>query len=401
MTTLDALVGRVVAAGACSGCGLCARLDAGLTMTLDAAGFARPVRTGPSTADAAAVDAFTRACPGRTVRAARPDGVGRHPLLGPVAGCWEACASDPEARRRGSSGGVLTALTTWLVEQGEAVRGVGAARDPGEPRRTVPVTIRSRADALEAAGSRYAPVSVCAHPDAADPSSVTTGKPCEAAALRALADGGPAPLLLSFFCAGTPSARATDAVLERLGVRADEPLTALWYRGRGWPGSFTARRPDGSQVATSYHESWGEVLGRDVQWRCKTCPDGVGESADVVAGDLWRTDARGYPVFTESDGWSALVARTPRGRDVVERAVAAGVLTVRPVAPDDVMAVQPLQTTRRRTLAGRLAGARLAGARSPRYRGFGLLRLALGDVRATLRTARGTYRRVRAGAARS
>jgi len=396
---LDRAVRRVVADGLCSGCGACTLLDEGLEMQPSAAGFLRPVRTGPATSTAADVRAFARTCPGRTVRAQRFAGVRRHDVLGPVAGCWEAWATDPELRRQGSSGGVLTALQAWLVETGQVVASTGAAASR-EPRTTVPVTITTRAQALAAAGSRYAPVAVCSRADALEPGTATVGKPCEVAALRARAGhGDETPLLLSFFCAGTPSSHATDDVLAGLGITADEPLTELWYRGRGWPGRFTARTRAGREVSTSYEESWGSTLGRAVQWRCKICPDGIGESADVTAGDLWHSDDRGYPVFTESDGVSALIARTRRGLDVVQRAIEAGVIGARPVDPDVVAGVQPLQRTRRRTLAGRLAGARLAGARVPRYRGFGLLRLALGDARASVRTARGTFRRVRDGAA--
>ncbi|MDM7830691.1 Coenzyme F420 hydrogenase/dehydrogenase, beta subunit C-terminal domain [Cellulomonas edaphi] len=394
---LDDRVRAVVDSGRCSGCGACTLLDDGLSMRLTPEGYLRPERVGASTATNDAPAAFDRACPGRVVRAQRPDGSRRHPILGPVAGCWEAAATDPELRLRGSSGGVLTALSSWLVANGEAVATLGAAADRDEPRRTVPVVIRSRREALDAAGSRYAPVAVASHPAALDPAAATVGKPCEIAALRALASSEPAPLLLSFFCAGTPSARSTDAMLDQLGV--DEPLDDLWYRGRGWPGRFTARGRSGREWSASYDESWGGTLGPTVQWRCKICPDGVGESSDITAGDFWRSDERGYPVFTETDGFSALVARTPRGLDVVQRAVEAGVLTVRPIDPDEVAGVQPLQRNRRTTLAGRLTGARLAGARLPRYRGFGLVRLSLSTARTSVRTARGTFRRVRAGAA--
>lgn len=397
---LDALVDRVVASGCCTGCGMCAQLDAGLELALDDHGFARPRRVRASTADDAAVRAFRAACPGMTVRAQHhPDAV-YDPQLGPVLGVWEAAASDPEIRRRGSSGGVLTALAAWATSTGEVAQVIGA-RAGDDPRRTVSVTIQTRREALESAGSRYAPASAAAHPLATDPGGATIGKPCEAAALRALAGarGAQAPLLLSFFCAGTPSAHATDALVEQLGVAAGTVPDELWYRGRGWPGRFTVRA-GGDEVSASYEESWGGVLGPAVQWRCRTCPDGIGESSDVTAGDFWRADERGYPVFDESDGWSALVARTPRGLDLVERAIAAGVLMVRPITPREVMAVQPSQRKRRRTLAGRLLGARLAGARVPRYRGFGLLRLASQHARESVRTARGTFRRVRSGALR-
>ena len=402
-TAVTTAVAAVVAAGNCSGCGACTRLHPGLQMELDAAGDARPVfvqitaRPLPlvdSPPDALAV--FARSCPGRRVEAQRPAGAERHRLLGPVVEAWEAWATDPIARHAGSSGGVLTALSAWLVQTGEATQVVGAQADPDRPERTVPVAVTDRGGALAAAGSRYAPVSVAAHAAALDPGGAVVGKPCEVSALRALVTDEPAapPLLMSFFCAGVPSQKATGALLRERGVPADEPVTALRYRGHGWPGDFTASTTRRT-VTASYDESWGRTLGPATQWRCKVCPDGMGESADVVAGDFWRADERGYPVFSEDDGRSVLIARTERGRALIVRAVAAGVLAVRPVDLDQVLAVQPLQVRRRRTLAGRLVGTVLGGRPVPRYVGFGLVAAALRAPRDTLQTARGSRARVR------
>jgi coenzyme F420 hydrogenase subunit beta len=178
-------------------------------------------------------------------------------------------------------------------------------------------------------------------------------------------------------------------------VSAGEHVTGLRYRGHGWPGRFTVDRADGSSVSASYEKSWGESLGPAVQWRCKICADGVGESADVTAADLWRADARGYPDFTDAAGVSALIARTRRGLDLVVRAVDAGIIAVHPIDIDELAAVQPLQRRRRETLAGRLVGTVLAGGRVPRYRGFSLLRLAFSRLRETVRVARRSYRRRR------
>jgi coenzyme F420 hydrogenase subunit beta len=35
----------------------------------------------------------------------------------------------------------------------------------------------------------------------------------------------------------------------------------------------------------SYADSWGGILSRHVQFRCKICPDGTGGFADVVCAD--------------------------------------------------------------------------------------------------------------------
>lgn len=392
----------MVRSGNCSGCGACCQLDDGLSMALDSQGYARPARRestpAPTAAqDETAVERFRSACPGVRVVAVRTPGAVRHPTMGPALAAWRAWAADDRVRHSGSSGGVLTALAGWLSERGDVAQVVAAAAATEDPRRTVSVRIQSRADALAASGSRYGPVSNAAARTALDPAGAFVGKPCEASAVRALAATGrqDAPLILSFFCAGTPSQRATDDLVHELGMPLGTRVTALRYRGEGWPGRFVARGDDGSEVSASYHESWGEHLGRTVQWRCKICPDGVGESSDISAADLWRTDARGYPQFEESSGVSALLARTERGLRVVHEAVEAGVIVVEPIDLAEVAAVQPLQCKRRETLLGRTMAARLAGRHPPRYHGFGLLRLAMRRPLETLRAARGTYTRVR------
>ena len=395
---LDAAIRRVVERNACIGCGLCTRLDPSLALELDADGFLRPHRTGTggSVAEGAA-RMFEQSCPGCRVDAVRPSGSRRHPTMGSYFGVWEAWASDETVRYHGSSGGALTALHGWLLESGRASRIASASVD-SEPRRTVPVTITTKEAALAAAGSRYAPVGVLSNHEVWS-SDAITAKPCEISAIRATgtsarSSGAEHAILLSFFCAGTPSQAATDDLLARLGVSADEPIDELWYRGRGWPGRFTVRTTK-AEGSLSYDESWGEVLGPATHWRCKVCADGVGESADVVAADLWRVDERGYPVFTEGPGSSALIARTERGLEAVRDAVAAGAIVLRSIQMSELANTQPLQRNRRISLFGRLLGSRLAGVAGPHYRGFRLWVLALAHPRLNLRAARGTYVRLR------
>ncbi|WP_240951893.1 Coenzyme F420 hydrogenase/dehydrogenase, beta subunit C-terminal domain [Rhodococcus sp. BL-253-APC-6A1W] len=309
---------------------------------------------------------------------------------------WEAWASDEQFRFRGSSGGALSALTGWLLETGQIYSVTGASGKTENPRRTVAVDLTTRDEVLRAAGSRYAPVANVAQYRPVDQPVGFIGKPCEAAALRALSrirnEENP-PLIISFFCAGVPSQTATDRLVDRMGVGKSSPLVDLRYRGFGWPGDFYVADEDGNEGRMSYDESWGRVLGPTTQWRCKICPDGIGESADVVAGDYWSADAAGYPIFEDRKGTSVLIARTTRGQEVVEAAVSAGILCVREIDLDDVATVQPLQVERRMTISGRLLGRLLSGRRVPLYRGFGTGRFALSSPYRNLRAAAGTYLR--------
>lgn len=392
-------IAEVVQRGNCSGCGACALLDKDVALALADDGFIRPrvSSSESSETDPTALVEFRRSCPGISVTAQRPVDATRHDFLGPIVSIWEAYALDEDIRFTGSSGGTLTALNEWLLATGQIDSVVVAAASESGPERTESSAARTRSDVVRAAGSRYAPTANAAVADIDNPGSAVVGKPCEIAALRALAksrDQQP-PLLLSFFCAGVPSQHATDSLIRVLGVDEDAELAEVRYRGHGWPGDFYAEDVRGNSVRATYDDSWGKHLGPAVQQRCKLCPDGVGESADISAGDFWRADAKGYPDFTDQDGLSVLIARTRRGEEVIRRAAQDGVISVRAVDTDDVAAVQPFQVVRRATLLGRLAGSRLAGHPTPRYRGFRLWRLSLRSPVRTLRAMAGTFRRAR------
>jgi coenzyme F420 hydrogenase subunit beta len=398
--SLSDAVASVVSSGNCSGCGGCATLDSSLLMKRSKEGFNRPVpeamSEGRLSADAR-IHQFDAMCPGIAVSAQAPKGSRRHEILGPYTGAWQAWASDENVRFAGSSGGALSALGAWLLDGPEFDCVVTAGADLGNVAETIVLIAGDGASVKAAAGSRYAPVSIAAAPLAHMPRSVVVGKPCEVSCIRArnewIRETPEPPFLLSFFCAGVPSQNATDKLLECNFDETDFPLRSLRYRGNGWPGGFEAVGQQGDRLSVSYDESWGKHLGPTTQWRCKVCPDGVGESADVVAGDFWHANARGYPILSEQPGRSVLIARTERGLSAVLAAAEGGVLILEPIDLDDVVKVQPLQDSRRRTLVGRLIGACFAGRPVPRYYGFRLLSLGFTSPAQTARAMIGTFRR--------
>lgn len=391
---------RVVTNGLCSGCGGCARLDPNIRMELRE-GFLRPelsrLSLGPSAK--AKAKQFKQLCPGlRVPSAPKSNDHTDNPVVGRSLAVFASHATDPKIRKAGSSGGTLTGLAAWLVESGRADRVFAVAESSSSRRTTVPVTITSKEEALAAAGSRYCPASCLAGvPEQLNQRDVVIGKPCEISALRAEypREAADSPLLFSFFCAGTPNLRATDGLLEKHGIGAEEPLTTLRYRGDGWPGFFRGETADGRVATATYNESWGAHLGPTMQWRCKLCADGVGESADLACADFWEADPEGYPIFEEGDGTSALVVRTGRGRRVVEEATEAGAIMTSRIAPAALAAVQPGQHSKRTQVFARLVGTRLAGKLTPRYLGYGLFRKQEFTLRGFYAHVRATWGRAK------
>jgi coenzyme F420 hydrogenase subunit beta len=393
-------VEQVVDRGNCSGCGACALVSERVTMGLSEAGYMRP-NVGPIIPLESAKSSaklFQASCPGVGLRARSAPEDQYDPIFGSFVSVWRASAVDPEVRLHGSSGGVLTALSAWMVETGQVKSAVGSSGDTANKSRSVPVRIMSRQEAIAASGSRYAPVSNATlfTPGAED--EVFVGKPCEVSAVYQLQEAMGIeqeirPILLSFFCAGTPSQHATDALLNELGTSPDL-VEKVRYRGMGWPGNFVATSLDGIESGVSYDVAWSKHLGPTIQWRCKICPDGTGGHADVAVGDFWESDERGYPLFEDAPGNSIAIARTARGHRLLLEAMKAGVLTLEPANLADVSRVQPSQVLRRKTLIGRIGGALVAGKRVPRYIGYRSAALAARTPFAAFKAGVGTFLRL-------
>jgi coenzyme F420 hydrogenase subunit beta len=391
---------QVVQAGLCTGCGACTSADiagSGARMELQASGFLRPRFAAPLSA--AQQQAALAVCPG--VRLELQAEAPLHPEWGPLAGVHTGWSLDPEVRYRGSSGGVLSALLIHLLESGQAQFVVHVGMVEGEPLSSRQRLSRTRAEVLAGAGSRYAPAAGAADLDALFARGerfAFVGKPCEVAALRAYVAARPQRreqlvFVGSFFCAGTPSQHGTQAVLQALGTEAHE-VVHFQYRGNGWPGYATARRQDGSERRMDYNRSWGELLGPTLQLRCKLCPDGTGEFADIACADAWY-GRDGYPDFTERDGRSLVVARTPRGAALLQRAVQAEALALAPCDPGEIAAMQPYQETRKRVVLGRWLALGLRTGLWPRFRGLHLgAALRRGGLLLALRNCWGTFKRL-------
>ena len=393
------LTDQVVRNGLCTGCGLCASVagPAAVQMRLGRSGHLRPhtlAAIGP------AQEAVLRdACPGLRLEA--PTGTApRHPLWGPLLHSRTGHALDDSLRRQGSSGGVISGLCAWLLESGTVrfVAQVAAAGD--DPLRNDLQVSTTRAQVLHAAGSRYAPSAPLAGLagllDRGEPFAFV-GKPCDVAALRRYARHDPRvdPLLvvtLSFMCAGVPSLHGTHELIRQLG---GDPAAVrrFRYRGDGWPGTARAEMADGRVLETDYQRSWGEVLNRHLQFRCKICPDGTGESADIVCADAWYGQD-GYPDFAERPGRSLLLTRSARGEALVQQALAQQAITAQDLPVADIARMQPYQVLRKQVVLGRVLATWLARRRPPRYRHLGLWRASWQANKIDwLRHAWGTWRR--------
>jgi len=372
-----------------------------MEMSLSENGYFRP--QAKQALNAAEEDVLAAVCSGREIVQGRSRDVEYDDLWGPLVTVETGFATDTEARYRGSSGGVLTGLLIHLLDTRVVDFVLQTSADPEDPVGNHTRVSRTRGEILAAAGSRYAPSSPLADLElylAEERPFVFVGKPCDVATLRRMALRDARidrliPIKLAFFCAGVPSRKGAVAVLEALGVPEAE-VVEFAYRGRGWPGLTRAVMRDGGERQMDYNSSWGGILNRHLQYRCKICPDGTGEFADIVCADAWY-GKDGYPDFTERDGRSLIVARTKAGRELLDNAVSVGAIMSEPLDSHEIRRMQPYQVDRKRGMLARLAALHLKPSRPrPNYQGLSLMTLASkSSPKFLLRTMLGAYRRLR------
>lgn len=393
-------VQRVLQGELCSGCGLCAGVsDGAIEMTVTAPGYARPRQVGAIAAQAEAK--IADGCPGSRIEPWQSDGP-CHEYWGPYRQVMTGHATDAVVRHQASSGGVLTALAVQALDEGmvDAVIHIGA--DPLRPTQNLTKISRSPREVLEGAGSRYSSSSPLEAIDRLLDSGeryLLVAKPCDVSALRRLARHDPRvdrqiPYKLSFFCGGIPSHAGARRIVASMGL--DQPAVKNFrYRGFGWPGRAVAVTHDGASADMSYADSWGGHLSKEVQFRCKICPDAVGGVADIAAADAWYGGEMGYPLFDERDGRSLIMTRTDAGEALLAHCSAAGSIAADELALAEVDLMQPSQANRKRLVLARMMACRSLLQPVPDTAGLQVAKASRrAPLRDQLRNYLGTIRRI-------
>lgn len=249
-------------------------------------------------------------------------------LLGKIRSVRIGYAADAHIRLRGSSGGVVTALLLYLLEN-KIIDGalVIGAYDPARGEH-VPFIARTPAELASAWGSKYYPMPLGLH----FRNMMNSGEKyavvlmgCHMRSLRRMEQRFPAlkraiVLRIGLICGYCSGFKAVLDQAREWGIADFSEVTALNYRKGLWPGNFHIGTLRGDREQVIYDFLLRLPFTTNI--RCMVCSDLMNDCSDITVGDAW------LPEFTgkRDAGWSIAALRSPEAEEMVDRAMTGGAL---------------------------------------------------------------------------
>jgi len=294
-------------------------------------------------------------------------------ILGSYLKCFLGYATDSGVRYNASSGGVVTGLLIYALEQGIIDGALVTRMNRDRPWEPEPFIAKTREEIIEASTSKYCPVpanimikELLGAQD--DEKFAVVGLPCHIQGIRKAEQvykklRARVVLHIGLFCSHTDTFWQTDYLLKSMDVSKDD-LRSIRYRGDGWPGTMSVQLRSGKDLSVPYHKAiFPHVVWFNAMNRCLYCCDLTAELADVSVGDPWIPEV----MAREEIGQSLVLVRTEDAHNLVLRATRDERLDITPIPAEKVKESVSMGEAKKVDVQVRMSLRKMFGKSIPDY----------------------------------
>jgi len=253
--------------------------------------------------------------------------------VGHVDSAWVGYSTDQGIRSRGTSGGLVIGLLTYLLESKKVDGVLTIGPNTKDPLQHDIKVVTTAAELADCWGSKYYPMPLGqafrqlmqAHKKYA---VVLLG--CHMRSLR-LMERRIARLrenivlrvgLICGYCSGF---KGMMDQAEDWGLQDVQSIRRIDYREGKWPGNVRIQAPQFDRRTVIYN--FLARLPFTTNQRCMMCSDLMNETADVVVGDAWLREL----TERKDEGWSVAAVRNRAAAELMLEAQRAGALHLEPI----------------------------------------------------------------------
>lgn len=291
-------------------------------------------------------------------------------LLGNKISCYVGHSTDKGIRWNASSGGIVTALLIFGLEERIIDGALVTRMRKDAPLEPEVIIARTKEEVITALGSNYCPVPVnIAITEILKEKGkfAVVGLPCHIHGIRK------AEMLnkrlrekivlhIGLFCSHMTSSLGTELLLEKIGVDVND-VAKLSYRGHGWPGEMSIILRNGHRKSIPYIQYWDSIFGTFflTPIRCTLCSDATNELSDISVGDAWLPDLE-----KKGKGESIIVTRTTDAERLLQAAQSESKIHIIRIDCDHVKQSQSLNLKfKKKALEARISLLRHFGKKTP------------------------------------
>ena len=264
-------------------------------------------------------------------------------LIGNYLNCYIGHSTDYDIRYNSASGGLVTQLLIFALEEGIIDGALVTRMKKDNPLEPEPFIARTKDEIIEASKSKYCPVPAnMALKEVLESKEgekfAVVGLPCHIHGIRKVEVinkklKGKIILHLGIFCHHGVNFIGTKFLLRKLGIRKDD-IAKFDYRGQGWPGKMLVELKDGNRKSTPHYWTY-PALYFFTPDRCMLSSDALAELADISFGDAWLPE-----LSADKIGSSVIISRTKIGEQLLQRMREKNKVKLKPISVKKVVKSQ-------------------------------------------------------------